>query len=156
MKHQNFISKTESGLAQKLSGGIATSFVALLTGCVCTLILLFTFSDFAAFKVQEVRVSTTVLWILAALLAFASGLWCSRSKRSWGAFFTICFLGSAFFIILGTNDMKMSAWGWFSVLLVGGSFILAYRLTKPPVKDCLLYTSPSPRDATLSRMPSSA
>ena len=26
----------------------------------------------------------------------------------------------------------------------------------PPPKDCLLYTSPSPRDATLSRMPSSA
>ena len=25
-----------------------------------------------------------------------------------------------------------------------------------PPKDCLLYTSPSPRDATLSRMPSSA
>ena len=25
-----------------------------------------------------------------------------------------------------------------------------------PYKDCLLYTSPSPRDATLSRMPSSA
>ena len=25
-----------------------------------------------------------------------------------------------------------------------------------PVPDCLLYTSPSPRDATLSRMPSSA
>ena len=24
------------------------------------------------------------------------------------------------------------------------------------IKDCLLYTSPSPRDATLSRMPSSA
>ena len=27
---------------------------------------------------------------------------------------------------------------------------------EPLVKDCLLYTSPSPRDATLSRMPSSA
>ena len=27
---------------------------------------------------------------------------------------------------------------------------------KPLFKDCLLYTSPSPRDATLSRMPSSA
>ena len=26
----------------------------------------------------------------------------------------------------------------------------------PTYKDCLLYTSPSPRDATLSRMPSSA
>ena len=25
-----------------------------------------------------------------------------------------------------------------------------------PLRDCLLYTSPSPRDATLSRMPSSA
>ena len=27
---------------------------------------------------------------------------------------------------------------------------------KPNLLDCLLYTSPSPRDATLSRMPSSA
>ena len=26
----------------------------------------------------------------------------------------------------------------------------------PPPENCLLYTSPSPRDATLSRMPSSA
>ena len=30
------------------------------------------------------------------------------------------------------------------------------RLTKDKVNGCLLYTSPSPRDATLSRMPSSA
>ena len=29
-------------------------------------------------------------------------------------------------------------------------------LANVPSKDCLLYTSPSPRDATLSRMPSSA
>ena len=28
--------------------------------------------------------------------------------------------------------------------------------TSKPTGDCLLYTSPSPRDATLSRMPSSA
>ena len=28
--------------------------------------------------------------------------------------------------------------------------------TLPTFEDCLLYTSPSPRDATLSRMPSSA
>ena len=28
--------------------------------------------------------------------------------------------------------------------------------TESPIKSCLLYTSPSPRDATLSRMPSSA
>ena len=31
---------------------------------------------------------------------------------------------------------------------------LGYRLSE--VRNCLLYTSPSPRDATLSRMPSSA
>ena len=30
------------------------------------------------------------------------------------------------------------------------------RLLKDQTRDCLLYTSPSPRDATLSRMPSSA
>ena len=32
----------------------------------------------------------------------------------------------------------------------------AMREYEREVKDCLLYTSPSPRDATLSRMPSSA
>ena len=31
-----------------------------------------------------------------------------------------------------------------------------YREFLPVTKSCLLYTSPSPRDATLSRMPSSA
>ena len=33
---------------------------------------------------------------------------------------------------------------------------LLIKRKEEPVKDCLLYTSPSPRDATLSRMPSSA
>ena len=31
-----------------------------------------------------------------------------------------------------------------------------YKIPSPPAWGCLLYTSPSPRDATLSRMPSSA
>ena len=31
-----------------------------------------------------------------------------------------------------------------------------FEVSLPPQKACLLYTSPSPRDATLSRMPSSA
>ena len=34
-------------------------------------------------------------------------------------------------------------------LFIGGKFV-------KPLSNCLLYTSPSPRDATLSRMPSSA
>ena len=34
---------------------------------------------------------------------------------------------------------------------------ILYQIIEPPMtKNCLLYTSPSPRDATLSRMPSSA
>ena len=34
--------------------------------------------------------------------------------------------------------------------------LLKYRAKGGSIKTCLLYTSPSPRDATLSRMPSSA
>ena len=34
--------------------------------------------------------------------------------------------------------------------------IMAPQLISQNFKNCLLYTSPSPRDATLSRMPSSA
>ena len=41
----------------------------------------------------------------------------------------------------------------FPVAGMGTRFLPA---TKANPKDCLLYTSPSPRDATLSRMPSSA
>ena len=37
-----------------------------------------------------------------------------------------------------------------------GSLIIEDEGTATFAKDCLLYTSPSPRDATLSRMPSSA
>ena len=34
--------------------------------------------------------------------------------------------------------------------------LVAMKILRDQVGDCLLYTSPSPRDATLSRMPSSA
>ena len=38
----------------------------------------------------------------------------------------------------------------------GHDFRPEYRRIREMIKSCLLYTSPSPRDATLSRMPSSA
>ena len=47
---------------------------------------------------------------------------------------------------IDTSDIKFSMLG-FTVFF---NFLLALAIT------CLLYTSPSPRDATLSRMPSSA
>ena len=37
-----------------------------------------------------------------------------------------------------------------------GIEVWGYRRNYEKAQDCLLYTSPSPRDATLSRMPSSA
>ena len=41
-------------------------------------------------------------------------------------------------------------------LMMTSSCSGAYNMTAPEPVTCLLYTSPSPRDATLSRMPSSA
>ena len=41
-------------------------------------------------------------------------------------------------------------------ILQKGRFLNVFREDDKVSKSCLLYTSPSPRDATLSRMPSSA
>ena len=44
-----------------------------------------------------------------------------------------------------------------SMVFIGfGIFVLLYYVSLYGDYSCLLYTSPSPRDATLSRMPSSA
>ena len=52
------------------------------------------------------------------------------------------------YVTLGTNDLNRAA-GFYDALLAE---LGATRF----MDTCLLYTSPSPRDATLSRMPSSA
>ena len=41
-------------------------------------------------------------------------------------------------------------------LEIGGQTVASFSQLGTGANDCLLYTSPSPRDATLSRMPSSA
>ena len=56
--------------------------------------------------------------------------------------------------LLGQGD-ALQGWWPESVRQLLGSRSLANR-SGPGHKACLLYTSPSPRDATLSRMPSSA
>ena len=48
------------------------------------------------------------------------------------------------------------AWAWEFLTSPKWLGIAPERLSVTVYKDCLLYTSPSPRDATLSRMPSSA
>ena len=67
--------------------------------------------------------------------------WCSNYPdviTGWNSrFFDIPYLVNRIVNVLGEKMAnKLSPWGWY--------------------RDCLLYTSPSPRDATLSRMPSSA
>ena len=66
---------------------------------------------------------------------------------------------------LPINDKELAT--IVSALRLGGDAALYQKMTRikeirdanpggPYKKICLLYTSPSPRDATLSRMPSSA
>ena len=43
-----------------------------------------------------------------------------------------------------------------ATLFSSGKSMSVHELSEALGYDCLLYTSPSPRDATLSRMPSSA
>ena len=58
------------------------------------------------------------------------------------------------FIVLADRTRWMLSGGVYLVALIVGWFACVRPLLR--VLNCLLYTSPSPRDATLSRMPSSA
>ena len=101
------------------------------------------------------RISTVLLMVFAALLALAL-------QNALQAFNILLQIGA------GTGLIYILRWFWWRInayseitamvvsLLVAiifefGDFELAGH-----IKLCLLYTSPSPRDATLSRMPSSA
>ena len=55
-----------------------------------------------------------------------------------------------------TDDKGMTAFPVKNVNTLPTGLVLHDEVTRADVYDCLLYTSPSPRDATLSRMPSSA
>ena len=69
---------------------------------------------------------------------------------------------------LGSPVEQIVTYGTYSCRNVAGSSrrsehamanaidVAAFKLADGRIVDCLLYTSPSPRDATLSRMPSSA
>ena len=69
-----------------------------------------------------------------------------------------------FFIILGLVTSTLfgrTIVSYFDTLikrvpLAGNIYTAIKQITETFSKTCLLYTSPSPRDATLSRMPSSA
>ena len=58
--------------------------------------------------------------------------------------------------ILGTSRSAIINTIYSPMVIMLAYFILDESLTFADIVGCLLYTSPSPRDATLSRMPSSA
>ena len=78
-----------------------------------------------------------------------------RSQETWlyVADIVPCDLGA-----FETANCAESSAGWSSVLEsdLCWRLLLLIHVLRATVMTCLLYTSPSPRDATLSRMPSSA
>eukprot|EP00657_Telonema_sp_P-1_P004207 TRINITY_DN19724_c0_g1_i1.p1 TRINITY_DN19724_c0_g1~~TRINITY_DN19724_c0_g1_i1.p1 ORF type:complete len:110 (+),score=22.11 TRINITY_DN19724_c0_g1_i1:110-439(+) len=74
-------------------------------------------------------------------------------------------LESIFYQWRATKDPKYRVWAWniykhiraYCRVPETGGFTSVDQITIiPPIYTCLLYTSPSPRDRTRSRMPSSA
>ena len=84
-----------------------------------------------------------------------------RAHATWVIFLT-------FFIAYLLAIVPFPQWGmnyrpeWVPMVLIYWAMALPYRIGigfawfAGLILDCLLYTSPSPRDATLSRMPASA
>ena len=62
--------------------------------------------------------------------------------------------------LLKKEEMAQRKWNTWALLIIIGMMAFMTWLTRAYTSvismACLLYTSPSPRDATLSRMPSSA
>ena len=84
---------------------------------------------------------------LVASVASGAGLSKSEAAKAVDAVF-----GSISSSLSGGNEVRLVGFGTFSV-----TRRRATEGRNPRTGDnCLLYTSPSPRDATLSRMPSSA
>ena len=63
---------------------------------------------------------------------------------------------SGLFVRGGTPDQNLVLFDGFTVYHVDHLFGFFSAFNTNAVKDCLLYTSPSPRDRQKSRMPSSA
>ena len=86
-------------------------------------------------------------YILLALLLLSINLY---SKWSWHIKAATIVLTSAFYIITYFSLPALLGWPTYQ------NPPTQFRLLAAHVEHCLLYTSPSPRDRTRSRMPSSA
>ena len=105
------------------------------------------------------------LWILQAI-ALTLLLDSDRAGRSTAIVLLIGHFVTAVAwqaVVFGEGRLTLAAWWLVGVLVLVIAATIAALRVRPlagvliaPTIVCLLYTSPSPRDATLSRMPSSA
>ena len=125
-----------------------------------------TFDYFKIEKILKIQVGIGTLYSIIAILAY-SGIGTITARMTGNrlagytgnpSFFATYLLFNAFLALYFyfrqyTFDKRLFNW-WLPVFL-GQSFLIFVTLTRG-VMICLLYTSPSPRDGLLSRMPSSA
>ena len=94
---------------------------------------------------------------LSAIIGFCGGILLGLAARM-GRF---CTLGAIEDATYGGSQIRVRMWAIALGLSIIFVHLLSYYgliniLESLYLSTCLLYTSPSPRDATLSRMPSSA
>ena len=109
--------------------------------------------DPRALSVQQVLLCGALIVTLSMGIRHGFGLWLQPliTERGWTRetfSFAIAVQNLAWGLAGPVAGMLADRFGAWKVL-IGGGLLYALGL-------CLLYTSPSPRDATLSRMPSSA
>ena len=70
--------------------------------------------------------------------------------------FSICVITGGLFTVISRNPVHSVLWLILSFLSSAGLFVMLGAEFVAMLLICLLYTSPSPRDLSTSRMPSSA
>ena len=123
--------------------------LALVTGI---LLGIFTLAQFFVWALAH---HSVLVWAFFFGLVLAS-IFIVRGRVSvWTAreVLAVLLAAAGSFVMGGAGPVETTSAIWF-VFLSGAIAICAMIL--PGISGCLLYTSPSPRDATLSRMPSSA
>ena len=105
--------------------------------------------------------SVVFLLLYRSVNLLGKNMFLEKTKQSLFRGSLLCAIGvlSASNVVIAAEDEQMEE------VVVTGSYIKRSSenspsplsvITSADIEDCLLYTSPSPRDATLSRMPSSA
>ena len=119
--------------------------------------------DIGALWIQSIRRWTLVAWLFLSVGIILGGWW-AYQELGWGGYwawdpvenasFMPWLTATAFLhsIIVQEKKDMLRVWNMVLIILTFSLCIFGTFLTR----SCLLYTSPSPRDATLSRMPSSA